>query len=568
MSEGTPRLSLSDTFRRLADAYRPTTRESFDFTSIDWANGLVTAAGTSGPAKVRVRLEAVSGDPPAVRASCSLCGGSVTCVHVRALAIVMDEGGLAADIEKQRLAPTEYTLRRRKDQPPADAWRSQVTAVLQQLRYLDARGPGRRGEPDAGRPRRAGGGLRDPGRAAPRVRRRRRRPGGHARHPPGTRGAGRPGRRGVGPPRKAAAGKAGRTYRSLPGGLAACAASADPLDREVADKFLLAALAGDRYGSRQPDEFLLPVGPSAALVGRLAQSGRLFRNDQYALHDAIAPVGWLGDDPFDLRSSRSPPTGKSHLRLGVCAVSPTATVPHGQLDVVAARYFFDKAGRLGLFARRRPRRGGPHGHGRPAGRRAAGPGGRAGRAAHAGADRHGRRVRRLRRRPPAAGHRRAPPPHPPAGPVVGRHHRRGRRPLRLRRRPRRPGQLAAASSTTPPAAPWSPSTPPPTTGPGSCWPTSASRSASSTTAPGWPCPSGSCPRSSPRLIRARLARRRRRASCTAPGPTSSSTWSAASTGSSCRARPRSTRPASACRPCSRPSAAASRRSSWTTAASA
>ncbi len=353
MSEGTPRLSLSDTFRRLADAYRPTTRESFDFTSIDWANGLVTAAGTSGPAKVRVRLEAVSGDPPAVRASCSLCGGSVTCVHVRALAIVMDEGGLAADIEKQRLAPTEYTLRRRKDQPPADAWRSQVTAVLQQLRYL---APATRAAVATRTPAVPAGrevvyvvrveryqGYGDGGDALQVALATRPDPGAVPAGPPTTAS----GRR-----RTAAAGGgkgAGRTYRSLPGGLAACAASADPLDREVADKFLLAALAGDRYGSRQPNEFVLPIGQSAALVGRLARSGRLFRNDQYALHDAITPVGWLGDDPFDLRFEVAP-NGQSHLRLGVCAVSPTATVPHGRLDVVAARYFFDKAGRLGLFA--------------------------------------------------------------------------------------------------------------------------------------------------------------------------------------------------------------------------
>ena len=339
---------LADTFRRLAAGYRPTTPAQFEFTSIDWARGLVTAVGSTGPAKLRVRLEVVATEPPAVRSACSLCGGTVVCPHARALVIVMDDGGLAADIEEQHLALTHYTLKRRKDAaaPAEAAWRSQVQAVLQQLHYAMP-SPAPLAPPPAipaGREliyvvkRDRWGGADDDSLEVTLATR----PAPVTDAAPPVTGFAR--RKAIGGDGKAA----GNRYRTFTAGVAAWAASPDPLDRELAEKFMMAADADDRYGSRHQVQFSMPVEPSAALIGRLARSGRLFHNDQYALHDNIAAVGWLGDDRFDLKFEVAA-HGPAHLRLGVCAVSPTATVPHGQLGPVGGHYFFDKANRLGLF---------------------------------------------------------------------------------------------------------------------------------------------------------------------------------------------------------------------------
>ena len=330
--------SLTETFRRLADTYRPTTREQFDFADVDWANGVVSANGTSGPAKFRVRLAVVAGDPPGVAATCSLCGGTVVCAHARALAITMDEGGLAADIEAMKLVPAQYTLKKQPRQsqrqpalkPADDAWRSRLRTVVQQLQYA----------------------MPTTAAAAPPT----------PRIPAGRElvyviGADR--WRGYGDglsitlatrPSAGEAGRAGdRVYRAFAGGVAAWAASPDPLDREIAEKFMFVARVDDGYASGRQVQFSLPVDHSPALVGRLARSGRLFRNDDYNLHDGIVPVGWLGDDRFELKFEVAA-DGPSHLRLGVCAVSPGVTVPHGQVGAVGRRHFFDRANRLGLFA--------------------------------------------------------------------------------------------------------------------------------------------------------------------------------------------------------------------------
>ena len=338
---GGAKLSLSEAFGRLATAYRPTTRDEFEFTNIEWSDGIVAAVGFSGPAKLRVRLTVATTDPPAVASTCSLCGGTAACVHARALAIVMDEGGLAADIDEHDLTHMDYKLRKRRDAAPADdAWRTQVRAVVQQLRYAvpaQAAATPTAAVPagrelvyvlgfDRGYGYGYGGGDDDmlavtlaTGPAS-----------GSAADAFAARGT-------------------GRRFRAFAGGVAGWAASDDPLDREMAEKFQLAARPEDRYGSRrQQVHFSLPADASAGLIARLARSGRLFRNDQHVLHDDLAAVGWLGDDRFDLKFEVAA-DGQKNVRLGVCAVSPTVTVPHAQMGAVAGRHFFDKANRLGLF---------------------------------------------------------------------------------------------------------------------------------------------------------------------------------------------------------------------------
>jgi hypothetical protein len=329
-------MNLAGFFKQLAVTYRPLSRERFDYESIELAGGAITGAGTSGAIRFRVRLDAKALTTGQFSSNCSICGARLVCVHARALIAAIQDEGLLGDAD-QRLG--RRALRGPGDRKP-DAWRAQVGSLVERLRYFAppaVTGPTPR--VPAGREvvyvfrRETYGGddqLLDislatrpaPTDPAAAEQLRPRRSGRKAKAPPGT-------------------------FKNFASGLAALAASPDPLDREVAEKVMIASRSYDRYATRTV-QFSLPIETSAELIGRLARSGRLYRNEQYALHDGITPIGWLSDDRFQLKFEVAP-DGPEHLRLGVCAVSPTVTVSQADLETVADRYFFDSENRIGLF---------------------------------------------------------------------------------------------------------------------------------------------------------------------------------------------------------------------------
>ena len=136
-------------------------------------------------------------------------------------------------------------------------------------------------------------------------------------------------------------------YRRFSAGVDALAASADALDREVAQKISLSSTISP-WGSTQELRIHVPMDSSADLIGKLARSGKLFLNKDYHLHDGIVPVGWLCDEPFDLKFQIAPCDAEL-LSLGICAAAGQVRVPQEQLKQVHPRYFLDEQNRLGLF---------------------------------------------------------------------------------------------------------------------------------------------------------------------------------------------------------------------------
>jgi superfamily II DNA or RNA helicase len=331
-------MTLADVCKQLAAAFRRASRETFDFQSIELAGRELTGVGVSGAVRFRVRFSVSATASAQVTSTCSICGTHTVCAHARAMIVAVDDGELLADVDERRGALTRRVLKRPGDQKP-DAWKAQVGALADQLRYFQpavAAAPRSAPKMPAGREviyvvriedYRGDEQVLDVTLAT--------RPAGDPDEPRSR----RPGKA-----RKVAPG----TYKSFNAGLMAWAASPDPLDREIAEKVLMAGRSYDRYSSRQQVQFSLPVETSGDLIGRLARGGRLFRNDHYALHDGIAPIGWLSDDRFDLKFEVAG-DGPKDLRLGICAVSPTVTVSQGDLETVAGRYFLDNANRIGLF---------------------------------------------------------------------------------------------------------------------------------------------------------------------------------------------------------------------------
>jgi SNF2 family DNA or RNA helicase len=334
---GTQDLQLSSTLRALAKTFVPKMHEQFDFKKIEWSGISATAVGTSGPTEFRVRLTFID-SPGAVLPICSICRRSEFCPHSMAMVIEMDSQELGEQIEEGRYAPCRFVPKKGREKlKPENTWKTQLGDLFDRFQHhtppdqSHAKFPGGRQAIYVFNPSPYGGDEEVLDISV-------------ATRPLAAETAGVP----ANPKPKKAAKKSPATYRNFSAGVRALAASADPLDREVAEKVSMSTRPYEYYGMRQQVRFPLSTVTSADLLGRLARSGRLFRNAEYHLHDKITPIGWLGDDRFDLRFEVSN-HDQTNLILGLCAVGPTATISHKDLKTVAANYFIDAQNRLGLF---------------------------------------------------------------------------------------------------------------------------------------------------------------------------------------------------------------------------
>jgi hypothetical protein len=327
--------SFSDRLKVLEQVLGAPPRETFEFRELEWKGGCLFANGTSGPASFRVILNI---QPPAgeVFSKCSICGSGKFCPHARSLIHLVNENGIAADIDSRGLASCHYSLKRR-NKKPTNAWKSQFTNFARQFEYYSPPAPQRSSFPA--------------GREAIYV---------LQQHPGYTRSndaieiivATRP----IVPPQRPAASKpkyANSIYRNFAAGVAALAASSDPLDRDIAEKLSLTSAAYGYYESRQQVRMSMSPQTSAGLLARLAQSNRLFWNAEYSLHDGMLPLGWLGDDKFDLKFEIAAADGEN-LSLGLCAVAGATVLSQQDLKAIASCFLIDGQNRLGLFRQTAP----------------------------------------------------------------------------------------------------------------------------------------------------------------------------------------------------------------------
>jgi superfamily II DNA or RNA helicase len=324
-------LRLSERLKPLADALRDRTREQFDIRIIEWSNAVATANGLSGPTRFRVSLDfgASSFGP---LPDCSICGRGQFCPHVSQTVIFMSENGLADEIEENDCAPCSFSYGQgpgnRKQLPP---WIAQLGGLAQRLSYSVPAEP---------RPPRF-----PAGREIIYVIRYEKY--SHSDEALQIEIVTRAG--GLSPaPTRSPAKYYGNYYRNFTAGVRALALSADPLDREIAEKISLASTSDDYRRCGQQLQFSIPFESSASLIARLAQSGRLFLNTEYTLHDGILPLRWLCDEAFDLKFQISAQE-REQLALNVCAVSPRMTIAQREIKAAAPRFFVDAQSRLGLF---------------------------------------------------------------------------------------------------------------------------------------------------------------------------------------------------------------------------
>jgi hypothetical protein len=332
--------SLTDKLASFAAGWRNQSRDQLNFTKIEWANQSARAWGNSslGTFKVTLRFDE---RPYGFSPACSICGEGRFCPHVSATAKFLEESGVAAKIEESEYAPTTFSFSDKIDQKPAAAWKSQLGNLARQLSYYAPSTPTAARFP-AGREaiyiveldRFAGSddsldisvGTR---------------PADPAKWPePSDESNPRTYHNSI--------------YRNFTAGVRALAASADPLDREIAEKMLLAGDAADRSGSRNQLQFSIPMQTQTDLLARLARSGRLFFNSKYSLHDGVIPLTWLSDEPFELKFEIAT-CDPRQLSLGGCAVNSQITIGSEDLRYVEDWFFVDKHNRLGLFRKAMPK---------------------------------------------------------------------------------------------------------------------------------------------------------------------------------------------------------------------
>jgi superfamily II DNA or RNA helicase len=332
MSMGS-KIRFADTIRNLAMPIVRRTREQFDFNKVEWSDGLLTGIGTSGASRFSARLD-FSDFQSAPEPHCSLCGRGGTCPHAAALLHLVNDAGIADEIEKYDFAPCTFSLNGKSARHAANAWKSRINDLATRFRYrppierVAAKFPA--------------------GREAIYVIQRERysdsddmleiaiatRPTDPTRAPKRT------------PSNKY---KSSSIYRNFAAGIRGLAASSDPLDREIAERVSMTTTQSfNYYEARREVRFSLSTDSSLELIARLARSGRLFCNSEYSLHDGILPLGWLDDDWFDLKFEIAEHEHEQ-LSLGICAANRSMTVAHKDLKIVSTSYFIDARNRLGLF---------------------------------------------------------------------------------------------------------------------------------------------------------------------------------------------------------------------------
>jgi hypothetical protein len=251
--------------------------------------------------------------------------------------VFLNESGVAAEIEKNEPDPCTFTFREKRDPKSEAQWRTQLGNLAQRLSYYSTAEPALAKFPS--------------GRETIYVIQNQR----YARSEDSieinvaTRPVGlslSPAPNGASSTRRLS----NSLYRNFTAGVRALAASPDSIDREIADKISLTSSGDSRYSSRQQLQFTIHFESTTDLLARLAQSGRLFQNSDYVLHDGILRLDWLSDEKFDLKFEIAACDPKQ-LSLGACAVNSQMTILNKHFKEVFAWYFVDTQNRLGVFRR-------------------------------------------------------------------------------------------------------------------------------------------------------------------------------------------------------------------------
>jgi hypothetical protein len=323
-------MSLTDRMKALETVVGNPPPENLEFTRLRWDGHNLIARGNDGEKSFRVILNHLDSTGK-ITPNCSVCGPRKYCAHAGALVSVINDSGIARDIEAHGRAACSYSLKR-KEKKALHAWKSKLDTLARQFEYYTPAEPARSSLP-AGRQviyvLQSQNSYMDSDDAME------------------ISVATRP----LAPQQPAS--KTGypstSIYRNFTAGLAALGNSTDPLDREIAEKLSLTSAETGYYESRQQMRISVSPKTSGDLIGRLAQSGRLFWNTEYSLHDDLLPLGWLGDGTFELKFEIS--DADDGLALGTCAVGPQVIVPQKDLKFISRQFLIDKQDRLGIFNR-------------------------------------------------------------------------------------------------------------------------------------------------------------------------------------------------------------------------
>ncbi len=346
----TASLKLAQLVGQLAASLRSIVHGTYEFRQFRWLDRTLTVEGKRGLRPLMVRLRFI-GSPTDVSTVCSICGKQRLCMHAMAALVAAHDGGIPANIEANSYAPGVYTSAGTARPRPVDQWKARLGNLTSRLEHiLPAAPPAAAQAPPSGREVVYVLQLGD-----------RHRSDDLLAFTMATRPLAPP----TPAPRKAGA-KPAAVYRNFTGSMAVLAASPDPLDREIAERASVKSASpysydDDYHETRASGRFTVSVDSGGPLLARLARSGRLFINDQLHLHDGIRPAGWIGDEKFDLKfeladhdvggdGDDADVKAARHLRLGLCAVSPSITVRGPDLKGVWPRIFLDGQDRIGLFA--------------------------------------------------------------------------------------------------------------------------------------------------------------------------------------------------------------------------
>jgi superfamily II DNA or RNA helicase len=324
-------LQLTDRLKALAPQLRVSRRESFDFKSVQWTDGVAVASGSSGPTHFETTLD-FSRHFLVIHPNCSLCGPHKWCAHATETVHLLLDQQIAEDIQENGLTNCSYSLTKK----PTNPWKSQLGNLAQRLSYISPSEPAP---------------VRFPtGRQVIYVIKPER--FSRTENAMKIQVATRPAAPLPAPGISATPSKSAGQYRAFTAGVRGLGMSDDPLDREVADRISLASVS-QQYSYRNELEFAIPMDTPGDLVARLAKSGRLFLNKEHNLQLGMLPLTWLSDERFELKFQIHACEAK-HLGLGLCAVNSQERIAQGDLKLGSTWYFIDGKNRIGLFQRAVP----------------------------------------------------------------------------------------------------------------------------------------------------------------------------------------------------------------------
>jgi hypothetical protein len=134
--------NVCDALQPLAKLFRPHEHEEFDFTRIEWANGVLIARGGVGRMHFQVHLNFYG--TSSVLPNCSICGSGRYCPHIIATAALVHESGIADEIEYSDGTALVFTVERKSKREQRDSlWKSQLGMLAGHLRGFSAETPSR-----------------------------------------------------------------------------------------------------------------------------------------------------------------------------------------------------------------------------------------------------------------------------------------------------------------------------------------------------------------------------------------------------------------------------------------